>query len=350
MTGVGRYVLSMIEALARLEDPPRITALINTNEGWKSPVNLPGVEFKIVDADLQSHPFGDLKWQNEAPLITSQIAEPDDVFWGPAFQVPWKKSFPCRRIVTLHDMAAWLYPATIPWKFRKYLHYVEKKSATVADTIIAVSQATAAHAHHCLGVPSENIKVIQEGPLLRSDDTEDSPPAEFNHHENFALFVGALEPRKNVDLLIEVFEILEQRNDPTQLVLCGPPGWKNESTLQRLQTSPASNRIHRLSYVELNELRWLYKNARILLMPSLHEGFGLPPLEAATLGTPSLVSGRGSLPEVAIRKSDILPLHAETWANTISEFSPPTPEEIKQHAKRFSWDKAARELVYLFSQ
>jgi glycosyltransferase involved in cell wall biosynthesis len=163
----------------------------------------------------------------------------------------------------------------------------------------------------------------------------------------FFLFVGALEPRKNITFLLDVFRKHVASHPNDRLVLCGPPGWNNAEILQAIESFQPADRLVRLSYVSDAELRWLYRNASCLLMPSLYEGFGLPPLEAAALGTPSLVSDGGSLPEVVATPEQVIPLDVEKWVKALTSLPAISSEQLKAFAAGFSWDCAATELLDL---
>jgi glycosyltransferase involved in cell wall biosynthesis len=127
--------------------------------------------------------------------------------------------------------------------------------------------------------------------------------------------------------------------------MCGPPGWKNGPILERLSASPARESIRRLAFVSDAELAWLYREADALLFPSLYEGFGLPPLEAATFGTPAFVSDRGALPESAFRPDYVVPLVVDEWVERVRRLTAPSREDLRAHAARFTGEVAADQFL-----
>jgi glycosyltransferase involved in cell wall biosynthesis len=350
LSGVGRCVLSWLRAMAAHPSRPELTCFVDRRDIWDAqewPAHCRALD---SGADLESHPWGDWAYHARLPKRVAGLEPRPDVFWGPAFQVPWGKRFPVPRVVAIHDMAAFLCPETMPAKFAFYLRAVVKRSVRAADRVVAVSEATRRDLLQLLSVPPEKVSVIGEGPLLAGERLEPRPPADFPLGEPFWLFVGAFEPRKNIGFLLEVFEALRRQGDPRRLVLCGPPGWKNEGLSRRLEASEARGAILRLGRVPDAELTWLYQRADALLMPSLHEGFGLPPLEAAAFGTPALVSDRGALPEAAFSPEWVLPLDAGAWTERLASLERPSSEELKRHASRFSWEKAAEEWLRLMEE
>jgi glycosyltransferase involved in cell wall biosynthesis len=201
-------------------------------------------------------------------------------------------------------------------------------------------------------VAPEKVCVIGEGPLLAGEPLDEQAPPEWPlaPDEPFWLFVGAFEPRKNIGFLLTVFEELRRRGDHRRLVMCGPPGWKNANLRQRLESSEAREAITWLGRVEDAELAWLYRNADALLLPSLYEGFGLPPLEAAAFGTPAVVSDRGSLPEVALSPEWAVPLEVDAWIERLENLQAPSADTLRQHADRFSWERAADAMLRLIDE
>lgn len=341
LTGVGRYTLAMLRAMAAHPSQPRLTCFVDDRSVWELH-SWPGCCTALqAPGALESHPWGDIRHQWGMPRAVARLDPPADWFWGPAFQVPWRRKFPCRRVVTLHDLAAFVHPGTMPAKFAWYLRAVVRRSVRAAGRIVAVSHATRDAAVRELRLDPVRIAVIGEAPLLGDSTEPRRPGALAEGVDRFLLFVGALEPRKNIPFLLDVFEELGRRGDNRALLLCGPPGWKNRPILARLAASPRAGNIHRLDFVDDGGLRWLYGHAEVLLMPSLDEGFGLPPLEAAAFGTPSLVSDRGALPESALSPEFVLPLEADIWVERLLEFRRPSPDRLRAHAARYSWEQAA---------
>jgi len=365
LTGVGRYTLNMIRALASHPSAPSLRLLLNNRIAFDS-VQFCGDVTPWVwpEAELEDHPMGDWRFHREAAAKCPKpgsAAWPDvskAVWWGPAFQLPMGR-FPLPRLATIHDGVAFRFPETMPWKFALYMRWMVKRSLANADQLVAVSHATKRWLVDDLRVGAHRVSVIGEGPMLdvfaQDAARAHKPPAgvEFPYDEPYWLAVGALEPRKNLWFLLDVQAELIARGDRRRLVIVGPQGWGADDVRRRLEREAGSLRVSRLPYLGDDKLAWLYARADALLMPSLDEGFGLPPIEAAAFGTPAFVSDRGALPEVALEPRFVLPLQTEKWVRALGSFHPRAEADaglrkrLQAHADSFSWQGAANKLVRL---
>ena len=166
----------------------------------------------------------------------------------------------------------------------------------------------------------------------------------------FLLHVGTLEPRKNIPLLIEAFTELKKTEPSSdlQLILAGKPGWDFQEILASKKSSPFSDSIILTDFVTKKELRVLYTHAECLVMPSYHEGFGLPVLEAMACGCPCLISGEGALKEVGGEAAIYFDIHninslidqtQQLLANKENQLK--WREKALNHAKKYSWKNTA---------
>ncbi len=170
---------------------------------------------------------------------------------------------------------------------------------------------------------------------------------------NYILFIGTLEPRKNLPTLLKAFEQFHVKHDSDlQLVLVGKKGWRIGPFLHQLETSPVKDKIILPGYVQQEHLPVLYSLARIFVYPSLYEGFGLPVLEAMACGTPVLTSRVSSLPEVGGDAAlYFAPDSAEALCSLLEKLDADGQLRSKmgkkglERAARFSWEKAGRETV-----
>jgi glycosyltransferase involved in cell wall biosynthesis len=168
--------------------------------------------------------------------------------------------------------------------------------------------------------------------------------------EPYILFVGTLEPRKNLARLVTAFERAVRASDlPHHLVLAGNRGWKNEALDQAIDASPCRERIHRVGYVSDADLPCWYAGAALVAYPSLEEGFGLPPLEAMACGAPVVTSNCSAIPEVVGEAAlTVDPLDVEALASAMGRVltEPALAEALRAlgriRAKQFSWEEVAR--------
>lgn len=259
---------------------------------------------------------------------------------------------PTRHVVTVHDLSFMRTPGAHPTHRRWYLTAATWLSARRARAVLADSHATKDDVVKLLGADPDRVHVVYPGNdptfhprpaadvrAFRRDNEIDRP---------FALFVGTLEPRKNVDILVRAFSLAARNGFAGDLVLAGGSGWATQAIDAALAESPVRDRIHRIGYVKQEDLPYWYCAADVVVYPSSYEGFGIPVLEAMASGTPVITSNRSSLPEVAgdaaltVDPRDIQQLAAAMTAVLASpERRAQMSERGLAQAQRFDWTVAA---------
>ncbi|TMB98248.1 MAG: glycosyltransferase family 4 protein [Chloroflexi bacterium] len=216
-----------------------------------------------------------------------------------------------------------------------------------ADRVIAVSNNSARDAEELFGVDPARITVIPHGVSLglrpMSGDELASARERLHLPERFILFVGTIEPRKNLLTLLEAWAMLRDRPD---LVIVGGWGWNYEAIRDRI--SRLGDRVHHLDALEPSQLPAVYNLAKVLAHPAWYEGFGLPPLEAMACGTPVVVSDSSSLPEVVGDAGLVVPAgDAEAWRKALEkvlgdhELAADLRRRGILRAAEFSWSRSA---------
>jgi glycosyltransferase involved in cell wall biosynthesis len=239
----------------------------------------------------------------EVPLIGRHVQWParlrrlkPDVFFGAVGALPLM-DVGSPSVITVHDLAIYRNAGWFPQRQPLSTRWVVPRSLRRADRVIAVSTNTARDAEDLFGVPPSRISVIPHGvsPGLRPMSTDELAAARerLRLPERFILFVGTIEPRKNLLTLLDAWAMMRDRPD---LVIVGGWGWNYEPIRKRI--SRLGDRVHHLDGLEPAQLPAVYNLARVLAHPAWYEGFGLPPLEAMACGTPVVVSDTSSLPEV----------------------------------------------------
>lgn len=247
-------------------------------------------------------------------------------------------------VVTIHDLTTLLAPETMSRWNALYSRATLRRVLAAADRIIAVSADTANDLDRLLGVDGTRVRVVPNG-VDNSFFGAPSGPAPIS--EPYVLFVGTPEPRKNLPRLVQAMAQLRAHGRMEKLVLVGASGWGDEKLPDTADTLV-------LGRVDDVTLRALYANARCLAMPSLHEGFGLPVLEAMAAGCPVVAGRAGALPEVAGGAAvlvDPLSVHSITSGIEVAiEDREALRKRGRLRAAEFGWEHAARSLVSVYRE
>ncbi len=270
-----------------------------------------------------------------------------DVFFTPAHYLPRFINIPS--VVTIHDLSFFRYPEDFRkidlFKLINGTNYSIKK----ATRVIAVSQATKNDILKIYRLPKEKVKVIYNGfekSKLKWGKTLRKVP------KNYFLYVGTLQPRKNLFTLIHAFNAIQKKYENFELIIAGKKGWMYDSLFQEVLNLGLSRKVFFTDYVTDKQLIFLYRHAYAFIMPSLYEGFGIPILEAMSYGCPVISSYTSSLPEVGgdaclyFNPSDTNDLKKKM--DQLINDKRLRNELIKKGKKRikiFSWTKCAKETL-----
>jgi glycosyltransferase involved in cell wall biosynthesis len=268
-------------------------------------------------------------------------------YFGPAGALPLGP-VGCPTAITIHDLAIYRNPRWFPGGQTLSTRVVVPRSILRADVLIAVSECTARDIAELFGVDRGRIHVVPHGvsPRFRpmAGEELEEARARLRVPERFILFVGTVEPRKNLDTLLDAWVTMRDRPD---LVVVGSWGWRYESTRQKMER--LGPRLHHLESLDPDELPAVYNLARALAHPAWYEGFGLPPLEAMACGTPVVVSDTSSLPEVVGDAGLTVPAgDPDAWRKALERVLDDTDLAASlRHrgilrAAQFSWDRAAQ--------
>lgn len=228
-------------------------------------------------------------------------SEQGAIYHSPNFFLP---PFPGRTVTTVHDLSHHIYPQFHPAARVDYMQRMLPASLQRASHVITVSESARQDLITHFGHPPERITAIPLGanPAFRPHSAAELAPVLARlglQAQGYSLCVGTIEPRKNIDRLLDAYEALpEALRARYPLVMAGSPGWRSEHTHARMARAASAGWLHYLRYVPQADLPALYAGARLFAYPSLYEGFGLPVLEAMASGVPVVTSNVSSLPEV----------------------------------------------------
>ena len=267
---------------------------------------------------------------------------------------------PCPYVVTLHDMSLFLYAHTHPTKSLLVARSIIPSAAHRAQAIITVSHSARRDIIAVLKVPPEKVHVVYEAARPEYQVMPDTVVIEgvrrkYDLHAPFVLYVGTIEPRKNLGRLIQAFAQMRRRGRREHLLLVGQLGWKYGAMLRQIEALGLTDSVRLLGYVPDADLPALYNMARVFIFPSLYEGFGLPVVESMACGTPVITSNRSSLAEVGGNASLLVdPTRPEDMTDGLLRVL--TDADLHDHlraaglarAAQFSWTRAADETTRIY--
>lgn len=347
-TGTENYALQLIRALLRL--PAEHCYRLYFRDA-PPPGLLPQPSDRVI---IQRRVLPARRLWTHFRFAAALWATRPDVTFVPAHTLPFV--FPGRAVVTVHDLGYRFYPQAHRLKERLYLELTTRYSARRAARIIADSQATKRDLIGQYGVNAHRIDVIYpgvEGITRASEAQIAAARARYGLPERYVLFLGTLQPRKNIGRLCEAFaRYLESSSDPgLALVLAGKPGWLLDIERDVLARLPGSvvERVKITGYIADEDVGPLYSGALALVFPSLYEGFGFPVLEAMRCGTPVLCANTSSLPELAGDAALLVdPLSVEDIAQGMARLLGDSTLRADlsargyRQAEMFTWERAAQ--------
>lgn len=269
----------------------------------------------------------------------------------------------CPVITTVHDISFRLYPEWFPRKHRVLLNLSVPPSINRAAKVITVSESSRRDILRVYGVQPDKVVAVPlaAGPEftpLPSAEARDHVAQAFGIHDPFILFVGVLQPRKNVGLLLQAFaEARKEVQTPHKLVLTGKRGWAADDLERQVSRLKLNDTVIFTDYIPDSELPALYSAADAMTFPSLYEGFGLPPLEAMACGAPTVVSDSPAMPEVVGDGAWVLPaMDHKSWAYALARLM--TDEAVRakwsargvSRAADYSWDETARRTLQVYER
>jgi glycosyltransferase involved in cell wall biosynthesis len=364
-SGVGLYVFNLVEALSRLESSESFELGLAYQPGLKNwlkgnldfPNNLKHYQnlYQISVPVRATNFFIDYLPRLFPSYIESVLGD-TDIFHGTNYTV-----YPCqniKKIISIYDLSFIKYPEYVNSVVQQYAKRLAK-CLKWTDAIITISESSKQDIINYLNFPAEKVFVT---PLASRYNTEflnrlnldrEIQNCNFDFSKPYLLFVSTIEPRKNIQSIIQAFNWLKQNHKiDHQLVLIGRKGWKYEPIFEAIQSSPWKKEIHHLDYLSDELVALFYSRADVFVYPSHYEGFGLPVLEAMTLGAPVVAANTSSIPEVAgdaailIDPNEFMQI-AEAILTVISDrqLQQEMINKGKARASLFSWENTAKETL-----
>lgn len=355
-TGIGRYAVALLEALAALPNSPEIVLLTTERSDrhglWHRFEHhaLPGC--RLLPALMT---IG-----NAVTSLASRryhldlVHDPNGIapFLGPGGRT--------RRIVTIHDAFAYIYPETHNrldnWRYSWQLRHAARR----AHAVITVSQCSRRDLVHYLGLEATRVQVTPEGVDPAFAPMSDSAARRatldrYGIRPPYLLYVGGINARKNIDRLFAAYARLREHLPGLTLVIGGKRQWQTDAIDAALQRLDLGHHVHFTGYVADADLPALYSAAEVFVFPSLYEGFGLPPLEAMACGTPVVTSNVSALPEVVGDAAlTVDPFDTDALAAAIKRVITDAAlcadlrRRGSERAAGFSWERTARATLAIY--
>jgi len=358
-SGVSEYVLNLLKEMFKLDTANEYRLFYNC---FGDCPNLP--EFKQANVKLIKYNYPN-KVLNyllfkifNYPKLDKDLAV--DVFFMPHLNFIGL-SVGAKNLLTVHDLSFLKYPEFFSARKNFWHRMVKaKKLLKRFSLVIAVSENTKRDIMELGGINPDKVKVIYSGvgeeykklPLINYQFSVKRVRDKYNLPERFILYLGTIEPRKNVDGIIRAYNQLRVMSCELRdykLIIAGARGWKSENIYREWDKSAFKNDIKFLGYVEPDDKIYLYNLASVFIYPSFYEGFGFPPLEAMACGVPVVASFASSLPEVVGDAALMVdPYNINDLAGALEKVL--VDENLKnkliarglEQAKKFSWRETAR--------
>lgn len=363
-SGIGLYVANLLAALAPLQASENFQLGIVYQPGLKNwlrrrfdfPPNLQG----YPDRHLFPLP---VRLSNLfirfpglfLPYFEQFLGQPD-LLHGTNYTV-----FPCRhslRVMTLYDLTFIRYPAFTNATVKAYADFV-RRCLKWTDLVLTISESSRQDIIEYLQVNPDRVQVThlasryQLADGLAPLEAQPLPGIPYDFRYPYILFVSTIEPRKNITGILQAFNYLKQRHQiPHHLVFIGQKGWHYEPIFAEMARSPYAREIHHLNYLPDAVVTEFYRRADVFVYPSHYEGFGLPVLEAMTLGAPVITSCTSSLPEVAGNAALMVEPQApmalaDAMLKVVSDraLRQQLIQQGREQARRFSWEQTARQTL-----
>jgi glycosyltransferase involved in cell wall biosynthesis len=295
--GIGTYIRNLLRQLARLDHDTEFVLLARTPDC--EALGTLAENFRAVPEDAENYSIGE---QYRIPLALKR--ERVTLFHAPHYVLP--PLVPCRSVVTIHDCIHLMFPQYLPGRLAlTYARASISLASRRAARVLTVSESSKRDILRFVNVPPEKIDVIYNayderfGVEPREEDVE-RVRERYQLHDAFVLYAGNVKPHKNLERLIEAFNIVRSRGlSHLKLVLIGDDISKYAALRRAVHFYQLHKYVRFLGYLPEETLAVMYRLAAVFVFPSLYEGFGLPPLEAMASGTPVVTSNVSSLPEVA---------------------------------------------------
>lgn len=355
--GMGRYIVELVNRLPR--DDPQNTYCFYVSQKNKSYFSFTekNIIIKTI-SPLWYFPFLKILWE-QIFLPFSLWRNNIQLYHSTGFTLPFFKPKKIKHVVTIADMTFFSHSIYHIWWKVWYFRYMIPYALKKADRVITISESTKEDILKMIKISSKKIKSIYLGVdahlTPQKERGQQKRLEKYSITRPYILFVGMLEPRKNIMGLIRAYAQVKEK-DSHHLVLVGKKGWKYEDIFMTVKELGLQNMVHFLGYVPDEDLSSLYSSATCFVYPSFYEGFGIPVLEAMACGCPVITSNNSSMKEIAGNAAVLIdPENKEAIADAIELVISNKKEQERMrkagllHVKKFRWETMAQETKNLYA-
>jgi glycosyltransferase involved in cell wall biosynthesis len=355
--GAGRYIIRLVRALSALDTEHELVVFVQDSR--RVLIDTPALENVHWVETPATSPARRLVWeQTTLPRLARRHGL--DLLHSPHYTRPI--TLGCASVVTFHDMTFFLYPELHTRAKRLFFPWVMRFSARQAQAIIADSESTRRDAMRILHIPEGKIFTVtlgigEEFRHITDLDLLEDCRRRYNLPPIFMLYVGLVEPRKNLPLLLEAYARLAQQEAPPPLVVVGRFGWMSEDVLRQIEALQIKDQVQFTGYIPDADLPLVYNLAQSLLYPSRYEGFGFPPLEAMACGTPVITTAVSAMQDQVGEAGLLVPpqdeqalveamrrlLHDRRLREELSTRG-------QRQAEKFTWKQTASKTLQIYEQ
>jgi len=355
--GAGNYIIQLVTAYAKMDLDFEFLVYVQKNK--RDLFDIPNNENLRWEIVSDKSPMKRLIWEQ---TTFPRLVQRSDLALLHSLHYTQPVRLGCRSVVTIHDMTFFLFPDLHTRSKRMFFPFAIRSSVRRADALIAISESTRQDSIRLLGVSPQKIFTTQLGiteefRVVTDNVLLSKVLQQYDLPEAFVLYVGLVEPRKNIPFLIRAYKSLVDEGIKHNLVIVGRIGWMYQEVFKQIEELGLEDRVQFTGYMPQDDLPMVYNLASLFVYPTKYEGFGLPALEAMACGTPVVTTAISSLPEIVGDAGMLIPPGDEqalagAMAKVLSDSTLYNQLRTRglQRSEHFTWERTAQGTLKVYQQ